>query len=145
MLKSFFTESDKLLVLNAIKQAETDTSGEIRVHVENHCKGDLMDRAATVFSVLNMHKTALRNGLLFYLAVKDRKFAILGDVGINKVVPADFWEQIKLQVKIQFSNQLFAAGLAEGIVTAGEQLQKHFPYQSDDKNELSDDISFQDN
>ncbi len=145
MLKSFFTESDKLLVLNAIKQAETDTSGEIRVHVENHCKGDLMDRAATVFSVLNMHKTALRNGVLFYLAVKDRKFAILGDVGINKVVPADFWEQIKLQVKIQFSNQLFAAGLAEGIVTAGEQLQKHFPYQSDDKNELSDDISFQDN
>ena len=145
MLKSFFTESDKLLVLNAIKQAETDTSGEIRVHVENHCKGDLMDRAATVFSVLNMHKTALRNGVLFYLAVKDRKFAILGDVGINKVVPADFWEQIKLQVKIQFSNQLFAAGLAEGIVTAGEQLQKHFPYQCDDKNELSDDISFQDN
>ena len=145
MLKSFFTESDKLLVLNAIKQAETDTSGEIRVHVENHCKGDLMDRAATVFSVLNMHKTALRNGVLFYLAVKDRKFAILGDVGINKVVPAAFWEQIKLQVKIQFSNQQFAAGLAEGIVTAGEQLQKHFPYQSDDKNELSDDISFQDN
>lgn len=145
MLKSFFTESDKLLVLNAIKQAETDTSGEIRVHVENHCKGDLMDRAATVFSVLNIHKTALRNGVLFYLAVKDRKFAILGDVGINKVVPADFWEQIKSQVKIQFSKQQFAAGLAEGIVTAGEQLQKHFPYQSDDKNELSDDISFQDN
>jgi uncharacterized membrane protein len=145
MLKSFFTESDKLLVLNAIKQAETDTSGEIRVHVENHCKGDLMDRAATVFSVLNMHKTALRNGVLFYLAVKDRKFAILGDVGINKVVPADFWEQIKSQVKIQFSNQQFAAGLAEGIITAGEQLQKHFPYHSDDKNELSDDISFQDN
>lgn len=145
MLKSFFSDGDKQLIVNAIKQAEINTSGEIRVHVENHCKGDLMDRATSVFALLNMHKTALRNGVLFYLAVKDRKFAILGDAGINKVVPADFWEQIKSQMKSQFANQQFAAGIADGIIKAGEQLQQHFPYQSNDLNELSDDISFKDN
>ena len=145
MLKTFFSDEDKQLVLNAIKQAETNTSGEIRVHVENHCKGDLMDRAAQVFALLNMHKTALRNGVLFYLAVKDRKFAILGDAGINQVVPADFWEQIKTQMKQQFANQEFAKGIADGIITSGSQLQQHFPYQSNDVNELSDDISFKDN
>ena len=145
MLKTFFSDEDKQLILNAIKHAETNTSGEIRVHVENHCNGDLMDRAAQVFALLNMHKTALRNGVLFYLAVKDRKFAILGDAGINKVVPADFWEQIKTQMKQQFANQEFAKGIADGIITAGSQLQQHFPYQSNDVNELSDEISFKDN
>lgn len=145
MLKTFFSDEDKQLILNAIKHAETNTSGEIRVHVENHCNGDLMDRAAQVFALLNMHKTALRNGVLFYLAVKDRKFAILGDAGINKVVPADFWEQIKTQMKQQFANQEFAKGIADGIITSGSQLQQHFPYQSNDVNELSDDISFKDN
>lgn len=145
MLKSFFKESEKSKILAAIQQAESNTSGEIRVHVENHCKGDLMDRAASVFALLNMHKTALRNGVLFYLAVKDKKFAILGDAGINKVVPMDFWEQIKLHMKADFSIQQFADGLSKGIILAGEQLQKNFPYQSDDVNELSDDISFKDN
>ncbi|MEY3501286.1 MAG: hypothetical protein RL308_2959 [Bacteroidota bacterium] len=145
MLKSFFNESEKSKILAAIQQAESNTSGEIRVHVENHCKGDLMDRAASVFALLNMHKTALRNGVLFYLAVKDKKFAILGDAGINKVVPTDFWEQIKLQMKADFSIHQFADGLSKGIILAGEQLQKNFPYQSDDVNELSDDISFKDN
>jgi uncharacterized membrane protein len=145
MLKSFFTDADKALLLNAIQQAESNTSGEIRIHVENHCKGDVMDRAATVFALLAMHKTALRNGVLFYLAVKDKKFAILGDAGINKAVPIHFWEEIKTQMKSQFTHQHFAAGLAEGIIATGQQLQQHFPYQSDDQNELSDDISFKDN
>ena len=145
MLKSFFNDDDKALLLNAIQQAEANTSGEVRIHVENHCKGDVMDRAATVFALLAMHKTALRNGVLFYLAVKDKKFAILGDAGINKVVPMHFWEQIKTQMKSQFAHQQFAAGLAEGIISTGQQLQQHFPYQSDDQNELSDDISFTNN
>jgi uncharacterized membrane protein len=145
MLKSFFSDAEKEIIVNAIRTAETNTSGEIRVHIENHCNGDLMNRAASVFALLDMHKTALRNGVLFYLAVKDKKFAILGDAGINKVVPSDFWEQIKMQMKSAFAQHDFAQGLATGILTAGEQLKKNFPYQSNDVNELSDDISFKDN
>lgn len=122
--------------------AELDTSGEIRVHVEGHCKVDVLDCAAYWFKKLKMHKTALRNGVLFYLAVNDRKFAILGDAGINSKVPENFWEMNKEHMKSKFVAGQFADGLAEGILMAGEQLKTHFPYQADDTNELSDDISF---
>lgn len=137
-----FTEEDQLKITNAIRVAENNTSGEIRVHIENHCAGDVLDRAAYLFEKLEMHKTELRNGVLFYLAVEDRKFAILGDAGINHVVPEDFWESTKEVVIGKLKEGKYADGLAEGIVKAGEQLKTHFPHQSDDINELSDEISF---
>ena len=129
----------------AIEEAEKSTSGEIRVHFENHCKNEVLDRAAEIFAKLHMHETKLRNGVLFYVAVKDHKFAILGDKGINKVVPDDFWDEIKEHMQKRFKEKEFIAGIREGILKAGQQLKSHFPYQKDDKNELSDDISYENN
>ena len=117
-------------------------AAEIRVHIEKKCKEDVLDRAAYVFEQLEMHETEARNGVLFYLAVKDHKFAILGDAGINEKVPDDFWTQIKEGMLAKFQKDEFTNGLSEGIIKAGEQLKTHFPYQSDDVNELSDEISF---
>lgn len=141
-VQKYFTEENKLQITNAIRVAETNTSGEIRVHIEKHCKGEVLDQAAYVFEKLEIHKTKLRNGVLFYLAVDDHKFAILGDVGINQKVPEDFWDNIKEEVVEKFKEGLYSDGLAEGIIKAGEQLKAHFPYQDDDVNELSDEISF---
>lgn len=141
-VQKYFTEENKLQITNAIRVAETNTSGEIRVHIEKHCKGDVLDQAAYVFEKLQIHKTELRNGVLFYLAIDDHKFAILGDVGINQKVPEDFWESIKEEMFLKFKEGLYSEGLAEGIIKAGEQLKAHFPYQDDDVNELSDEISF---
>lgn len=141
---TYFTEENKLQISNAIRVAETNTSGEIRVHIEKHCKGDVLDRAAYIFDKLEMQKTKLRNGVLFYLALEDKKFAILGDGGINDKVPENFWEKIKNEAIQKFKENRFAEGLANGIVEAGEQLKAHFPYQDDDVNELSDEISFGD-
>jgi uncharacterized membrane protein len=92
-----------------------------------------------------MHKTDLRNGVLFFLAVKDRKFAILGDAGINAAVPDNFWDEVKETVLAEFKQERFAEGLEKGILMAGEKLKEFFPYQSDDVNELPDDISFDNN
>lgn len=141
-VQKYFTEENKLQIANAIRTAELNTSGEIRVHIEKHCKGDVLDQAAYIFEKLEMHKTELRNGVLFYLAVEDRKFAILGDAGINQKVPADFWEKTKELVLAKFKDGAFADGLASGIIMAGEKLKEHFPYQKGDVNELSNDISF---
>jgi len=102
----------------------------------------VLDRAAAVCASLKMHKTKLRNGVLFYLAIKDHKFAILGDGGINAVIPDDFWDNIKKMMQHKFKEGEFTVGLSSGIKMAGEQLKAHFPYQSDDINELDDDISF---
>ncbi len=140
-----FTKEQKGEIVNAIKQAELNTSGEIRVHIEKSYKGDVLDRAAYIFNKLNMQKTKLRNGVIFYLAIKNKKFAILGDAGINEKVPDDFWENIKNTMLEYFKEQKFTEGLVKGITMAGEQLKTHFPYQSDDVNELPDDISFGDN
>ncbi len=138
----FFTEEEKESVKKAVAEAELNTSGEIRVHIEGTCAGNVLDRAAYVFEKLAMHKTEQRNGVLFYLAVKDRKFAILGDAGINKVTPGNFWENIKETMSGYFKENKFAEGLIKGIKMAGEKLKAHFPYKEDDINELPDDISF---
>jgi len=142
MAKDFFTESEKTQIVQSIQEAEKNTSGEVRLHVENTCKAEVLDRATEVFATLKMHKTALRNGVLFYLAVKDRKFAILGDAGINAVLPVDFWDGIKNDMKNKFKDNLFCEGVCAGIKSAGVQLKSHFPYQLDDINELPDEISF---
>ncbi len=140
--EQLFTSEEKKEILIAIKVAEKNTSGEIRVHLENKCPGEVLDRAAYLFEKLKMHKTEKRNGVLFYLAVVDKKFAILGDGGINSVTPDDFWDKIKDTMALLFSEGKFADGLNKGIQMAGEALKKHFPYQTDDINELPDDISF---
>jgi uncharacterized membrane protein len=145
MAKDLFNEAQQKAIVDSIKAAELNTSGEVQVHIENTCKKEVMDRATEVFKLLNMHKTKLRNGVLFYLAVKDKKFAILGDAGINAVVAPDFWESIKDHMQGEFRQGKFTEGLCEGIRKAGEQLKNHFPYQSDDVNELPDDISFSNN
>ena len=138
----FFTEEQKKVIGRAIAEAEKNTSGEIRVHVEKDCPIDVLDRAAYIFEKLAMHKTELRNGVLFYISIDDHKFAILGDAGINAVTPENFWENIKEEVLSLFKAGRYTEGLSKGIVMAGEQLKKHFPYQKDDVNELPDDISF---
>lgn len=139
---NFFSAEQKTQITNAIKQAELNTSGEIRVHVENNCKIDVLDRASEIFSKLQMHKTEQRNGVLFYVAILDHKFAILGDAGINAKVPEGFWNEINDTVLALFKEGNYTDGLSKGIIMAGEQLKKNFPFQADDVNELSDEISF---
>jgi len=144
-VEKFFSTEEKEQITDSIAEAELNTSGEIRLHMEDYCKLDVLDRAAYVFEKLKMHETAQRNGVLFYLAVKDRKFAILGDAGINQVVPENFWGEIKEIMLGFFKEGKFAEGLSKGIRMAGEQLKTKFPYQKDDVNELSDEISFDKN
>lgn len=141
-VQKYFTEENKLQIANAIRTAENNTSGEIRVHIEKHCSEDVLDRAAFWFEKLEMHKTELRNGVLFYLAIEDHKFAILGDAGINQKVSAGFWNETKEIVIRKFKENKIAEGLADGIIKAGEQLKVHFPFKKDDLNELSDEISY---
>jgi len=140
----FFNDNEKKAIVEAIRNAELDTSGEIRVHIELHCKSsDVRDCAANAFAMLKMHKTKLRNGVLFYIAVLDRKFAIIGDVGINKVVPPNFWDEIKEKMENFFKEEKFVEGLITGIMMAGEKLKVYFPRMYEDINELSDEISFE--
>lgn len=136
----YFTEPRLAELTKAIKAAEKETSGEIRLYVEDNCKEDVLDRAAFLFAELKMHKTELRNGVLFYLAMNDRKFAILGDGGINTKVESDFWDHIKTDMLIQFQQGRFSEGLQKGISMAGEALSAHFPFKRGDMNELSDEI-----
>ncbi|EPR67664.1 hypothetical protein ADICYQ_3304 [Cyclobacterium qasimii M12-11B] len=111
MAEKLFSKADRAIITDAIRNAEMETSGEIQVHIENSCKGDVLDRAAEVFEKLKMHKTAQRNAVLFYLAVVDHKFAILGDAGINKVVPENYWENIKEEMLVHFKTSAFTEGL----------------------------------
>lgn len=138
------TAEQEASLIAAIQQAERTTSGEIRVHLEDTCPTpEPLDRAAQVFAELGMHKTAQRNGVLFYLAWKTRQFAVIGDAGINATVPDDFWETTKEAVLEQFRGKQLAAGLARGIQLVGEQLHRYFPYDAaTDQNELDDSISY---
>ena len=142
MARELFSEKELIRIKNAIKEAELNTSGEIRVHIEKRCKEEVLDRASGVFDMLKMQATEQRNGVLFYLATKDRKFAILGDAGINARVPNDFWDGIKNEMEGHFRESRFTEGLEKGILRAGEELKSHFPYEKGDVNELPDDISF---
>src|SRR5450759_336826 len=139
---TFFSKDQQAQILAAVKEAEMETSGEIRVHIESSLNGDVLDRAAWLFKKLGMHKTTERNGVLFYLAVNDRKFAIIGDAGINAKVPAGFWDDISELLKKNFKEGKFTEGLSEGILLAGKHLTLHFPHRTDDVNELPNDISF---
>ncbi len=140
--KDYFTPDQQQQIVDAIEEAEINTSGEIRVHIDLTCKGDVLDQAAKTFAMLKMHKTKLRNGVLIYLSVQDHKFAILGDAGINSQVPENFWETTKQAMLNQFKENNMTEGLVTGITMAGEQLKKYFPYQDNDINELENNISF---
>jgi uncharacterized membrane protein len=139
---SFFTKEQQAQILASVREAELETSGEIRVHIESSLKGDVLDRAAWLFKKLGMHNTAERNGVLFYLAVNDKKFAIIGDAGINAKVHAGFWDDVSELLKKDFKEGKFTEGLSEGILLAGKHLKIHFPHRMDDVNELPDEISF---
>ena len=119
----FFTPAQKTAMVAAIRQAEKDTSGEIRIHFENHCRKNVLDRAAQVFADLKMHKTALRNGVLIYVALEDKQLAILGDAGINAKVPDHFWDDIKNNMIEKFKSGQICEGVCEAVLTAG---QEHF-------------------
>jgi uncharacterized membrane protein len=140
----FFTREQKARIIDAIGKAEENTSGEIRVHLERLCLGEPTDRAAYLFEKLGMHKTNLRNGVLFFMSYDDHKIAILGDAGINAVVPDNFWDSTLEMISARFREGDFTGGLEAGIVNAGIQLKAHFPHQPDDINELPNEISFGD-
>ena len=140
--KEFLGKENELLITQAIERAEHQTSGEIRVHLETKCGEDVLDRAAWLFKKLKMNETKDRNGVLIYLSINDRKFAIIGDAGINKVVPEGFWNENKEMMISHFSKGEFALGIINGIEKTGEQLKQYFPYQTNDVNELSDEISY---
>lgn len=143
-IMSVFTTQEQEAIANTIAQAEKATSGEIRVAMEKNCAGDAFERATEYFAQLGMEKTAQHNGVLIYIAYADRKFAIIGDKGIDKVVPDDFWETTQVAMKAHFMAGNLAEGIMAGIVLSGEKLATFFPYQSDDINELSNDIIFMD-
>jgi uncharacterized membrane protein len=140
--RTFFTAEQQQEIIRAIRNAEMDTSGEIRLHLEESCGDDVLDRAADIFRKLEMHKTELRNGVLIYLAVKDRQFAIIGDVGINEKVPENFWDDIKEDMVANFIQGNFVKGLINAIEASGKELKNYFPRNAGDINEMSDEISF---
>lgn len=128
-------------VVAAIKRAENKTSGEIRVHLEAHTDEPNLDHAKKIFEEAGMTDTALRNGVLIYLAINDHQFSILGDKGIDEKVPDDFWENIRNEMQTHFRAGRFTEGLVQGIDQAGKALQAYFPLQDGDINELPDEIS----
>lgn len=135
-------EIDDRVIIAAIEEAERHTSGEIRVHIENQCPEEVLDRAAYWFQRLGMHRTKQRNGVLIYLALLDHKFAIIGDVAIHQKVSSDFWEKTKEEMLQYFRKGEITQGLAKGILRVGYQLREHFPYDPHtDENELSNEIS----
>ena len=142
MTKILNTAEEKILV-EAIAVAEKNTSGEIRVHIEKACKGEALERAKEVFEKLGMTATEARNGVLIYIAEESHKFAIIGDVGIHEKVGADFWDHSKDLMLAHFKKGEFVEGIKEAVLSCGEALKKYFPYQKNDSNELSNDISYE--
>lgn len=140
-VEEFLTKAEEQEIVEAIGKAEKNTSGEIRVHIEKETSMAAIDRAMEVFRSLNMENTAERNGVIIYVAVKSKQFAIYGDEGIDKKVGSDFWDCTKDAMQNHFKDGNFKQGLIDGILNAGEQLKKHFPYLDSDTDELSNEIS----
>ena len=140
-VEEFLTKAAEKEIISAIKTAETNTSGEIRVHIEASSKIAHYERALEVFHLLKMNHTKEANAVLIYVAVEDHKFVICGDKGINDVVPENFWDATKDSIQNHFKKGDFKQGIVAGILKAGVELQSHFPWQTDDENELSNEIS----
>lgn len=140
-VESFLSKKEEQEIVDAIVLSEKNTSGEIRVHLEKETSMPIFDRAMEVFQDLKMYETQDRNGVLIYIAVKNKSFYIYGDQGINDKVEADFWNSTKDIMVNHFKNGNNKQAIVDGIIEAGKQLKQHFPYQTDDKNELSNEIS----
>ena len=140
-VEAFLTAEEEQQIIEAIIKAENHTSGEIRVHLEKAVDKDPIQRAEEVFFYLGMDGTQNQNGILFYVAVDDHRFAIIGDKGIDTVVPDDFWDSIRDEVINEFKSEKYASGLIKGILHAGEKLKEFFPVDDADLNELPDSIS----
>ena len=141
--KKFFTDAEEERMVQAIRSAEKQTSGEIRLFIESHCRFmNPMDRAMELFAELEMQKTQDRNGVLLYFAMKDRQMAVLGDEGIHQKLGQAFWNDKVNQMLTRFKQNEFVPGICNLIEEVGTALKTHFPYQRDDKNELSDEIVF---
>lgn len=138
----FFSQKEKKQILAAVQEAEKNTSGEIRVHLENKTHGPVYGHAQKVFQRIGMTKTAQRNGVLILLATCDKKFAVLGDVGINEKVPEGFWNDVAQIMQEHFKRDDFAEGISQAVLRIGEKLKAFFPYRANDKNELHDGISY---
>lgn len=142
--KDFFNDAEKDAIVSTIRKVELHTSGEIRVHIDDRCDEEAYDRAVNVFNYLHMDKTTFRNGVLIYIAVKDRKFAVIGDKAIDKKVDNDFWRNITQQLHNEFVEQHYSNGIINAIETIGKTLVKYFPDVDElDRNELQNDISFE--
>ncbi len=141
-MPAFLSKEDCKVVESAIADAEKATSGEIRIHIERHCKGNPMESALKTFHALGMTRTKARNGVLIYVATEDRKLAILGDKGINEAVPAGYWKEISAGLTTAFAAGKAAEGLCTAVRQVGQSLKSYFPYHEDDVNELSDEITF---
>lgn len=137
----FLTEAERSVIASAIKLAESKTSGEIRVHLDRKSGGDPQAAARKIFEKIGMDRTDEKNGVLFYLAVADHTFAVIGDSGIDAKVEKEFWETVSATMVAAFKEDRFGDGLAAGIKAAGEKLAAAFPRKAGDKNELPDDIS----
>ena len=140
-IEQFLTSKEEAEIVEAIRLAECDTSGEIRVHIEQKCDIDVYEHALDVFHILKMDNTAKRNGVLIYVAVDNKSFVIFGDQGINNIVGTDFWNSTRDKISIQFKSRNFKQGLIDGIKEAGKALSQHFPWDHNDKDELDNTIS----
>lgn len=141
-MKQLLTKANKARILDAIQQAESETSGEIRVHIETTLKNRAaFERATELFYTLNMQQTSQRNGVLLYIALDDRQFAIIGDEGIHERVGAAFWEAEKETISAHFKRGDFIEGIVSAIVQVGEKLKQYFPRQQEDIDELRNEIS----
>ncbi len=143
--KSFFSKEENEKIVQSIQDAERQTSGEIRIFMEGHCKYvDPLDRASEIFTNLQMEKTEYRNGVLFYIAIKDKQLAIFADSGIHAAAGGDkHWKEVVQQILSVFSKESVVAGITTSIAKIGDALKTHFPYDKDvDKNELPDEIIF---
>ncbi|WP_418636924.1 TPM domain-containing protein [Winogradskyella sp.] len=140
-IEQFLTSNEEAEIVEAIRIAECDTSGEIRVHIEQKCDSDVYEHALEVFHFLKMDNTAQRNGVLIYVAVDNKSFVICGDQGINNIVGADFWNSTRDKIATQFKSGNFKQGIIDGVREAGKALAQHFPWDHNDKNELDNTIS----
>jgi len=140
-VEKLLSDDEEQEIVQAILEAEKNTSGEIRVHIESHTRLNHFDRAKEVFHLLKMDNTKDENGVLIYVAVNDKKFVIYGDKGIDKAVPENFWDATRDTIQKHFKNGNFKQGIIDGVISTGKQLESHFPWNHGDLNELSNEVS----
>lgn len=140
-IEDFLTSEEETEIIEAIRIAERNTSGEIRVHIEQNYNGDIFNHALEVFHFLKMDNTLQRNGVLIYVAVNNKSFVVYGDKGINEKVGENFWNSTRDKIQQHFKNGNFKQGLIDGVSKAGQELSEYFPWEHSDRNELDNTIS----